>query len=114
MTFSPKKFLSFNSTLITLDNLEREISKITETPEEKEEIWQIIDEMVHHRVLGCILDRLPKEHHHQFLSLFYECPYDEKILQFIEELVEDDIEDLIKKETKVFSQEILQEIFRKG
>jgi hypothetical protein len=103
----------FYDHLISFDELEIEMKGIVETPEEREELWRVVDEIVHHEVLGCVLDRLPQEYHDEFLTKFHEAPYDEGIIAFIDDKldVEDSIEEVIKSELKELADEMLQELF---
>ena len=95
---------------VVLDDVEREIKESAETHEERHELWKIVDEIVHHKVFGCIFNHLPDEHHHDFMDKFHEKPYDHSLLDYINEKIEDKIEEIIKKETKNLAAEILQEI----
>jgi hypothetical protein len=59
----------FYDHLVSLDDVEKALKKRKLSVEEREELWKIIDEMVHHRVVGCILEHLPSEHHGDFVKL---------------------------------------------
>jgi len=100
----------FYDHLISLSKIEKEINKVVESKEEKLELWQIIDEIIHHRVLGCIFQHLPQEHHYDFLEKFHRTPHDESLMHFLKEKIGEVIEELIKKEVDEFSNEILQDI----
>ena len=100
----------FYDHLIILEEVETEIKNVTETPEEKEELWKLIDEIVHHRILGSILDVLPREHHEEFLTKFHEAPHSEYLLSFLDERTEESIEEIIRKEIKNVEKELLLEI----
>jgi len=102
----------FYDHLIILSEVEAEIKDIAETEEERHELWQIVDETINNRVLELLLDKLAEEYHDEFLEKFHEAPYDETIIGFLNEKVQEDIEDLIRKEIENFAQEILQEIKR--
>ena len=93
-----------------LEEVEREIEKVTGIKEEKEELWKIIDEIVHHRVLGCILEKLPHEHHQDFLEKFHKAPHDENLFLYLKEKINDDVEAVIKEEIGGLAYEILKEI----
>lgn len=105
----------FYDYLIIFEELEDVIRSEEVEPEEREEIHQLIDEMIHHRVLGCILDHLPREHHEEFLERFHETPYDEGLIQYLQEKTpeEVDIEAKIKEEVAKLKQELLEEIKKK-
>jgi hypothetical protein len=96
--------------LVDLKEVEKKIKTVAQTPEEKEELWQIVDELVHHQVLGCIFDHLPQEHHEEFLELFHAKPFDGNLLEFLKNKIKDDIETLIRTEIQNLQTEILEEI----
>lgn len=96
--------------LIVLEEVEGHINKATETSEEKEELWRIVDEIIHHRVLGCIFDHLPHEHHDEFLNKIHERPHDEENISYLNEKIESDVKELIRKEISKLEADILREI----
>jgi len=100
----------FFDQLLVLDEVEGEIKKIAKTREEKEELWGLVDEMVHHRVLGCVLDRLPRENHEEFLEMFHTSPQDESLLGYLKEKIGDNIDELIRQEIGDLAFELLEEI----
>jgi hypothetical protein len=96
--------------LLDYKKIDREIKKVANTPEEREEIWLIIDEIIHHKALGCILDKLDRERHEEFLEMFHKSPHDEELLfGYLRERVDSDIEEILRKELEVLSEEILSE-----
>ena len=100
----------FYDHLIILTEVETEIKNVTESPEEKEELWKLVDDIIHHRVLGSILDALPRQHHEEFLTKFHEAPHDERHIEYLNEKIENGIEELISKEIKAIEIEIIAEI----
>lgn len=96
--------------LVVLKDVDKYIKEATETPEEKEELWQLVDEIVHHRVLGCVLDNLPGEHHEEFLDKFHEAPHDLTLMDYLKEKITDNIEELIKQEIGGLATELLEEL----
>ncbi|KKQ95866.1 MAG: hypothetical protein UV74_C0013G0471 [Candidatus Woesebacteria bacterium GW2011_GWB1_43_14] len=84
--------------LVELDKIERKIKKIAQTPEEREEIFHLIDEIIHHRVIGCILDRLPESEHRRFSKKLVERPFDDRIISYLQKKISEDVEEFIKKE----------------
>lgn len=103
----------FYDHLINIDRVDREIKKIAESHEEKSELWQIVDEIIHHRMFGCIFDKLPREHHKEFLERFYKTPHDEGLLVFLSEKVKEDIGLLLKYEAKKIEHELLELLFER-
>ena len=100
----------FFDQLVVLDDVDGEIKKIAKSKEEKEELWQLVDEMVHHRVLGCVLDALPRKHHEEFLEKFHKAPHDESLLDYLREKVGNNIDELIRQEIGDLAFELLEEI----
>jgi hypothetical protein len=100
----------FYDHLISLEKVEVFIKDIAKTHEEKHELWQIVDEIVHHKVLGCILDHLPHKHHQEFLQRFHSCPYDEGLVHYLNKKVGKNIEEIIRQEIGNLAYELLEEI----
>ncbi len=97
--------------LIELKEVDKQIKKVAKTKEEREELWALVDEIVHHKVMGCILDKLPRAHHEEFLDLFHKSPHDEELLfTYLRAKVGSNIESLIKQEIGDFSAGLLEEI----
>lgn len=102
----------FYDHLIEIDELEDLIRAQEVESEEKEELYHLVDEMIHHRVLGCILDHLPKEHHEEFLTRFHSAPNDMRIIVFIQIKTprEIDMEEKIREEIQKLKKELLEEL----
>jgi hypothetical protein len=93
-----------------LEDVEKEIKKVAKTPEEREELWHLVDEMVHHKVLGSILDRLPETSHKEFMTKFHERPFDNSLVDYLKEKIGENVEEIIKTEVGSLSMELLDEI----
>ncbi len=104
----------FYDHLIIFEEVDREIKNVTDLAEEREELWQLIDEIIHHRVLASILDILPREHHEEFLLSFHESPYSDTHIVYLNKMIKGDIEELLRNEIKSIEAEILHEIRGKG
>jgi hypothetical protein len=105
--------LVFYDHLVDLKDIEEKIKNKGLSKEEHEELMLIIDEMIHHRVVGCILDKLPKNFHEEFLGHFSERPHDEALLSYLKEKVGEDLSEFIKSEVRLLASELHQEIDRK-
>jgi hypothetical protein len=97
----------FFDQLINLDKITKTIKKVSSTKEEEIELWGVVDEIVHHQVLGCILENLPKKHHRQFLDMFNQNPSDEQILVFLQKNTKTNISSAIKRVIDTFCLEII-------
>lgn len=84
--------------LIVLEEVDAEIKNTAQTKEERDELWGLVDEMVHHRVMDTILDRLHHSHHEEFLEKFHKAPHDEALFDYLNEKIGQNIEELIKAE----------------
>jgi hypothetical protein len=96
----------FYDHLVSLDDVEKALKKRKLSVEEREELWKIIDEMVHHRVVGCILEHLPSEHHGDFVKRFTDKPHDDAHWDYLRERVGTDLQDFIKQELRVLADEL--------
>ncbi len=103
----------FYDYLIVLDEVESEIKATAKTREEKEELWQIVDETLHHRIMDVILSRLPRESHEEFLEKFTQSPHDRQLISYLREKIKDDVEVIIHEEIAKLKKEILSEIRKK-
>lgn len=100
----------FYDHLIVLEEVEVELKNIASSNEEKEELWKLVDELVHKKVFGLILDKLPKDNHTEFLKMFEKAPYDEGILEYLKGKIGQNIEELIKQEIGSLAFDLLSEI----
>lgn len=93
--------------LLDLQPVEKAIKKVAKTHEEKLELWQVVDEIVQHKIMNCILDHLPKELHSEYLEKFYSAPDDEKLLDYLKEKVKKDITLIFKEAVAVLVLELM-------
>lgn len=98
----------FYDHLIDLSEVEKEIKKNIKDPEERAEIYQLVDEIIHHRIVGCILDQLPEVHHKEFLTQLSERPHDENIFLYLKDKISQDVQDFIRREMYNLGSELLQ------
>ena len=97
----------FYDRLIAISSLDKKIKKLTESSDERQEMWQMVEEIIHHKILGCCLDHLPKEHHNEFLDMFHKAPHDEKLLKYLSEKSKTNMKKVIKQEIKQLTKDLL-------
>jgi len=97
----------FYDKLTNLKKVEKKIKKVARTPEEREELYQLVDDILHHRVLGKILEKLPESHHSEFLDEFKKKPHDESLFEFLGKRIEGDVKEFIKSEIHALAVELL-------
>lgn len=97
----------FYDHLVDLSEVEKVIKKNVKDKGAQEELFGLIDEIVHHRVVGCILDNLPEHHHEEFIDHVSKRPHDEGILDFLREHVVTDLETFLMNEVHTLSSELL-------
>ncbi len=100
----------FYDRLIVLENFGKEVKKKTSSKEEEYEIWNLVDDILSHKVMDMILDKLPLKYHDQFIERFLEAPYDETLFDFLKEKIEDNIEEIIKREIGDLAYGLLEDI----
>ncbi|MFH1971506.1 MAG: hypothetical protein ABIJ05_03950 [Patescibacteria group bacterium] len=100
----------FYDRLIVLENFGKEVKKKTTSKEEEFEIWNLVDDILGHKVIDMILDKLPLKFHDQFIEKFLEAPYDETLFEFLKENIGENIEELIKQEIGNLAYGLLEDI----
>ena len=98
----------FYDNLLDLSEVEKYVKKHVKSEAERDEIYHLVDEIVHHRVVGCILDKLPTEHHKEFLEKFSEAPHDTALMEYLVSKVGSDISEFIRKEVYLLGTELLE------
>jgi len=101
----------FYDHLISLEQIEVVIKQSTSSKEEQEELWQLVEDIVHHKVMHVILDSLPREHHNEFLEEFSKAPHDEIHIHFLNDKSGENIEEKIRSELSQMEEELLRELF---
>lgn len=98
------------SNLVSLKKIEKLIKDSSSSCEEREELWKIVEEIVHHRIMGCILDDLDRKHHDEFLSKIQDKKFNSEVIAFLEEKSNKQITTKIQKTLQEIETEIIKEI----
>lgn len=86
------------------------IHQITENKDEKEELWHIVEHILHHRVLEFILDSLHPHHHDTFIVMYHDAPYDHSILFFLKDKIHSGFDKDLEKYLQKLESELIKEI----
>jgi hypothetical protein len=97
----------FYDKLIVLGGIDKKIKNIAESNDERQELWQMVEEIIHHKVLGCCLNHLPSEHHSEFLEMFHKAPYDRKLLKYLTQKSKKDMKKIIRQEIRDLTKDLL-------
>ena len=97
----------FYDRLVVVKGLDKRIKKMTALSEERQELWQMVEEIIHHRVLGCCLTHLPKDNHNEFMEMFHNIPHDKKLLKYLSDKSKKNMKKIIKKEISDLTQDLL-------
>lgn len=100
----------FFDKLVDFKKLEKKISSIITTSDEKHEYWQIVDELIHHRVLHCVLNELDEKHHEEFLVKLHEAPHDEGLIDYLTSKITKDVREFLRLEIQSVNHEVLADI----
>ncbi len=98
----------FYDQYVELAEVEKKLKKVANSHEEKIEFWEIIDEIIHHRVMGCIFDKLPEKHHKEFIRKVKENPFSDDLVVYLSEKIKEDIAMLIRFEVKKLEMDLLK------
>jgi hypothetical protein len=104
----------FYDYLLSLEEIESAITQLAESQDEKQELWQIVDELLHTRILFVILTHLPSERHTEFLERYHDEPHNEEHVLYLNESCGIDMEEIIKNEVKELKKEILRELYQEN
>jgi hypothetical protein len=96
--------------LISFEKIEKIISSSTSEVEEREELWRTMDDVISHSIVITILDKLPREHHEEFLNRFYEKPYDRELIIFLNERIETPFEELLNSKIEEIISELTEDL----
>ncbi len=101
----------FFDNLIEFKEIELVIKNSASSKEERDEMWMLVDEIINHKVIEKILDKLPRECHEEFLEIFHKSPHDEQIIfAYLHGKTDENIEEILKQELKKISDDLLSEI----
>lgn len=100
----------FYDHLIELTQIDLIIKKSVTSKEEQEELWHLVDDMVHNKVMHVLLDALSREDHEEFLEEFSKAPHDEAHIHYLKDRTGKDIEELIQKELALMEEELVREL----
>jgi hypothetical protein len=100
----------FYDYLVIKEEVDCELNNYRLDKEEKDELIDIIDQLLHHHVLNVILNHLPKDKHPEFVSRLQTSPGDDQLMEFLKQHIGPYIEEEIKKQSRKVKQEIIAEI----
>ena len=100
----------FFDNLIEIEQVEIYIDRVAETHEEKEDLWELVDEYINRKIVSSILSQLDENSQEEFLSMFLTKPYDSGIKDYLDSKLNDPLEYLIGLSTENIVKE-LEELF---
>jgi hypothetical protein len=105
---------TFADHLLNKHEIHAHLDLVISDPEEKAELINLIEDIFTHHLLDTSLQHLPKTHHNEFLELLKKDLSDPKILKFLKDKIEIDIEKEIDAMSKKVKKEILQDLHKSG
>lgn len=101
----------FFDNLMSFEEVEIVVKENALSAGEKEELDQLVETIINGKVIGKVLDKLPRQYHEEFLMLFHKCPHDEiAIFQYLRDKTKNEkIEEDLGKELKDISAELMKE-----
>lgn len=70
--------------LIEVEEIKIYIDGIVEDHDEKEDLWNLIDEFINYNMISSILTALDEESHDEFVTMFLDKPYDLEITKYLD------------------------------
>ena len=96
----------FYDNLLDFSDLKRDIDDICQSRDEREELWKLVDEIIHFRVLNKILDSLEIKHHPEFIEYYHKKPHDEMIHVYLKERIGDKYGEVITSELLIIKNDL--------
>lgn len=94
--------------LIEIDEVKLHIDKVATSHEEKEDLWNLVDEFVTHRIISSILSELDETVHNEFLCMFLDKPYGMEIVDYLNEKLPLPFENLINDKMRQIVSELCE------
>lgn len=85
----------FFDNLIEIEQVKIYIDRVTQTHDEKEDLWMLVDEYINRKIVSAILSELDETSQEEFLSMFLSKPYDNSIKDYLNSKLENPLEYLI-------------------
>lgn len=102
--------MSIFNHLTLVEEIITEIDMHDLSAEERDELVELAQKTLHHHVLSTVLDHLPKDKHHHFITEYHRDPANQQLLTWLKQEITEDIEAKIKLEAARVKKEILTEI----
>jgi hypothetical protein len=98
--------LLFYDHLVKFEKVAEKVNVLV-SPVEKEELWALVDSLVHHRVMDIVLGKLSQNHHEEFLAKFTCEPHNCALLEYLDEQIGAGFSEIITNDLLAFEEEIL-------
>lgn len=100
----------FYDKLLKLEKVEKHINNVADTNEQKQEMWGIVDSMIHYKMMDLILQKLQQDLHKEFIEEFTKNPRDKGHFKYLKKHIGEDIKSFLSLEMERFTLVILNEL----
>lgn len=69
---------------VEIEDIKIFIDEVAQTHEEKEDLWNLVDEYINHKIISSILTKLDDQSQEEFLKMFFDKPYDSGIISYLD------------------------------
>lgn len=73
----------FFDQFVELEEIKVYIDNVSESCDEKTDLWDLVDEYINNKIIFIILSRLEESYHDEFLGMFLKRPYDLDIINYL-------------------------------
>jgi hypothetical protein len=98
----------FYDHLIIFEELISFFDKHELSKQERTDILTQVDKLLHNRIIDTILTHLPAEHHEVFITKFTQSPDSKKLMEFLREHIQVDIE----KEIFIVAESVKKDVYK--
>ncbi|HLE49381.1 MAG TPA: hypothetical protein VI819_05120 [Patescibacteria group bacterium] len=98
----------FYDEFIDLGDFHMHLKSMVQDDNEKEDLWHLVDEFIHLRMIEIILDNLHEDLHEEFLRMFGERPYDESLVTYLDQNMAIKFPILVENEMEYLQNELYE------
>lgn len=104
----------YSHLLVNYGELMAAVESLEISRSEKSKAVELIDQIIHHAVVDVILEYVDERHHHWILTRIKAAPEDPGILDLVSQLVEDDIELILKRRIMTIQLSLMEDLLGRG
>lgn len=104
----------YSHLLVKYGELTATVESLEISRSEKSKALELINQTIHHEVIGAILDHIDERHHRKILTRIAAAPDDPTVLDLVNRLAADDIETALRKRIAAMHLDLMEDLLGGG